>query len=161
MNTDLQIALSLLKRIVHGEPTRRDHYGYTIATDPYSEARQWLEAYERKHGMESPATLRIVRARAVSVAASAFLYRVKDLYPDALGRNRRSDFVRQRAAFFAVCHFDIGIGPSEIGSMTGFHHSSVLYHTSRHDAYMATWPGYADDYEGMKRLCDNVMNRAA
>lgn len=148
MTNDLQTAITLLRRIVHGEPTRRDHYGYTIATDPYSEARQWLEkmGYRREQEVrrQQAAAMRIW---AVNSDARAYVARVRQRYPDVFTRIRYSDIARRRAALMVVLRFEYGLTFQEIGHVLGRDHSTIVHHVARHQQRLQTWTGYQMDYE--------------
>lgn len=153
MNTDLQTAITLLRRIVHGEPTRRDRYGYTVTSDPYKDAREFLR---ERDGVQAERSAHLD----AGARASAFIMRIRQRHPDIFSRHRHHAIIRRRAAFMAVCRFDLGMTLFEIGDAVGLDHSTVHHHVSKHEDNLIHWPGYAEDYYEISKMLQSERRAA-
>jgi hypothetical protein len=85
---------------------------------------------------------------------------IMEEYYHVIGLNsdstRRAEQVKARAAMMsAMRHFSLTT--TSIGRVFGADHSTVVYHTAKHDANMKYWSGYRDNYISASRLCNNTM----
>lgn len=85
---------------------------------------------------------------------------IMEEYYHVIGLNsnstRKAEQVKARAAMMsAMRHFNLTT--TSIGKVFGADHSTVVYHTGRHDDNMKYWFGYRDNYISASRLCNSTM----
>ena len=80
-------------------------------------------------------------------------YYVLGIKPD---RTRRQPQVKARAAMMSAMRHN-KMTTTAIAKVFESDHSTVVHHTSKHEANIATWPGYEKNYIAALRLCGETM----
>ena len=84
-------------------------------------------------------------------------YHVIGLIPD---KSRQQEQVKARAAMMAAMR-QFKLTTTEIASVFGSDHSTVCYHSSKHESNMDHWPGYSRNFIAAARLCNETMRQNA
>lgn len=84
-------------------------------------------------------------------------YYVLGLKPD---RTRHQEQVKARAAMMTAMRQN-DLTTTSIAKLFDSDHSTVVHHTRKHEANMATWPGYEKNYIAAVRLCGETLKYKA
>ena len=84
-------------------------------------------------------------------------YHVLGLKPD---RTRHQEQVKARAAMMTAMRQN-DLTTTSIAKLFDSDHSTVIHHTKKHEANLATWPGYEKNYIAAVRLCGETLRYKA
>ena len=84
-------------------------------------------------------------------------YYVLGITPD---RSRKQEQVKARAAMMTAMRQN-ELTTTAIAEIFNSDHSTVVHHTSKHEANLASWPGYEKNYIAAIRLCGETMKHKA
>lgn len=84
-------------------------------------------------------------------------YYVLGITPD---RSRKQEQVKARAAMMTAMR-QSKLTTTSIAEIFGSDHSTVIHHTSKHEANLASWPGYDKNYIAAIRLCGETLKYKA
>ena len=84
-------------------------------------------------------------------------YHVLGLKPD---RTRHQEQVKARAAMMVAMRQN-ELTTTSIAKLFDSDHSTVCHHTRKHEANLATWPGYEKNYIAAVRLCGETLRYKA
>ena len=84
-------------------------------------------------------------------------YYVLGIKPD---RSRRQAQVKARAAMMSAMRQN-ELTTTLIAEVFGTDHSTVVHHTGKHEANLASWPGYEKNYIAALRLCGETLRYKA
>ena len=84
-------------------------------------------------------------------------YHVLGLTPD---RSRKQEQVKARAAMMVAMRQN-KLTTTSIAKLFDSDHSTVCHHTRKHEANLATWPGYEKNYITAVRLCGETLRYKA
>jgi len=75
-------------------------------------------------------------------------------------KSRHQEQVKARAAMMSAMR-QFKLTTTEIASVFGSDHSTVCYHSSKHESNMDHWPGYRNNFIAAARLCNETMRYKA
>tara|TARA_R100001510_G_scaffold38599_1_gene34995 strand:+ start:279 stop:671 length:393 start_codon:yes stop_codon:yes gene_type:complete len=84
-------------------------------------------------------------------------YHVLGIKPD---RTRKQEQVKARAAMMVAMRQN-ELTTTSIAKLFDSDHSTVCHHTRKHEANLATWPGYEKNYITAVRLCGETLRYKA
>ena len=84
-------------------------------------------------------------------------YYVLGLTPD---RSRKQEQVKARAAMMTAMR-QSKLTTTSIAEIFESDHSTVVHHTGKHEANLASWPGYEKNYVTAIRLCGETLKYKA
>ena len=71
-------------------------------------------------------------------------------------KSRKQEQVKARAAMMTAMRQN-ELTTTSIAKLFGSDHSTVVHHTRKHEANIATWPGYEKNYITAVRLCGEKL----
>jgi len=74
--------------------------------------------------------------------------------------SRHQEQVKARAAMMSAMR-QFKLTTTEIARVFGADHSTVCYHSSKHESNLDHWPGYRDNFIAASRLCNETMKYKA
>ena len=75
-------------------------------------------------------------------------------------KSRKQEQVKARAAMMTAMRQN-ELTTTSIAKLFDSDHSTVVHQTSKHEANMATWPGYEKNYIAAVRLCGETLKYKA
>jgi hypothetical protein len=84
-------------------------------------------------------------------------YHVIGLTPD---KSRHQEQVKARAAMMSAMR-QFKLTATSIAQVFGSDHSTVCYHSKKHESNMEHWPGYRANFIAAARLCNETMKYKA
>jgi S-adenosylmethionine/arginine decarboxylase-like enzyme len=75
-------------------------------------------------------------------------------------KSRKQEQVKARAAMMTAMRQN-ELTTTSIAKLFDSDHSTVVHHTRKHEANMATWPGYEKNYIAAVRLCGETLKYKA